>query len=364
MNENTRGYGRTPQAPPRTQQTRARQQTQQQEIPTAGAGKQAPVVHKQKLFEKFGTKFGVDQDVLIETLKATAFKTKAGDPLVTNEQLIALLIVADQYGLNPFTKEIYAYPDKQNGIVPVVSVDGWIRIINEHPQYDGADLAQSDVLVSHPSNEHRPCFDSMTVTIYRKDRDRPTVVTEYFDEVYRAPFTGRRQDGSTYAMSGPWQTHPKRLLRHKTLIQGGRVAFGFAGIYDEDEATRIVESDSHSIVAVQSASRVSAAADALRARQGGSQPATATPTQPTQSPASPQGNVSRATPQETSELPWDKTVKSKEEWIKLFRAAKNVDEVTKLWSDCVDEHDSERKEMPVELDAEMQLKREFFENQG
>jgi hypothetical protein len=31
---------------------------------------------------------------------------------VTDEQMMALLIVADQYGLNPFTKEIYGYPDK------------------------------------------------------------------------------------------------------------------------------------------------------------------------------------------------------------------------------------------------------------
>ena len=40
--------------------------------------------------------------------------------------------------LNPFTKEIYAFPDsKSGGIVPMVSIDGWCRIINEHPQLDG-----------------------------------------------------------------------------------------------------------------------------------------------------------------------------------------------------------------------------------
>jgi hypothetical protein len=51
--------------------------------------------------------------------------------------MMALLIVADQYGLNPWTKEIYAFPDKSNGIVPVVGVDGWARIINTHEQFDG-----------------------------------------------------------------------------------------------------------------------------------------------------------------------------------------------------------------------------------
>ena len=32
---------------------------------------------------------------------------------------------------------------------------------------------------------------------------------------------------------------PRRMLRHKALIQGARIAFGFSGIYDEDEARDI-----------------------------------------------------------------------------------------------------------------------------
>ena len=40
----------------------------------------------------------------------------------------------------PFTKEIYAHPDQHKGIVPVVGVDGWIRIVNEHPQFDGIEV--------------------------------------------------------------------------------------------------------------------------------------------------------------------------------------------------------------------------------
>ena len=28
-------------------------------------------------------------------------------------------------------------PDRNNGIVPVVGVDGWSRIINDNPQFDG-----------------------------------------------------------------------------------------------------------------------------------------------------------------------------------------------------------------------------------
>ncbi len=102
---------------------------------------------KDSLFKKFADKFSFsDEQKLIDTLKATAFKVKDG--VVSDEQMTALLIVADQYGLNPFTKEIYAYPDKQNGIVPVVGVDGWSRIINQHPDMDGLEFVYADEIIT------------------------------------------------------------------------------------------------------------------------------------------------------------------------------------------------------------------------
>lgn len=170
---------------------------------------------------------GVD---LINTLKATAFK---GD--VSDAQMTALLVVANQYRLNPWTKEIYAFPDKKNGIVPVVGVDGWARIINSHPQFDGMEFSYSDELVQMPSAASKaPAW--IECSMFRKDRTRPVVVREYLDECYREPFKG--QYG---VVNGPWQSHPKRFLRHKATIQCARLAFGFGGIYDQDEADRIIE---------------------------------------------------------------------------------------------------------------------------
>lgn len=152
-----------------------------------------------------------DGSGLVETLKATAFKGQVSDA-----QMTALMVVANQYGLNPWTKEIYAFPDKNNGIVPVVGVDGWSRIMNEHPQFDGMEFEQSE--------------DSCTCKIFRKDRSRPIVVTEYMEECKRPNV-------------GPWSSHPRRMLRHKAMIQCARLAFGFGGIYDQDEAERIAEID-------------------------------------------------------------------------------------------------------------------------
>ena len=158
---------------------------------------------------KLATGLGItgDPQELVATLKATAFKGPA-----TDSQLAALLFVASQYGLNPWVKELYAFPDRQNGIVPVVGVDGWSRIINNHPQFDGMDFEQDE--------------EGCTCIIYRKDRGHPIRVTEWMAEC--------RRDGV-----GPWKSHPRRMLRHKAMIQCARIAFGFVGIYDEDEAERI-----------------------------------------------------------------------------------------------------------------------------
>lgn len=201
-----------------------------------------PVAHhvpqKASLLATMASRFGVEPDRMLSTLKGTVFKgqrQKDGSTAeATNEQLIALLIVADQYGLNPFTREIYAFPDKKNGIIPVVGVDGWLRIINSHPAFRGVQFRDSDELVVHEKNEHPPAPAWVECIIHRSDRDFPTVVREYFQECYRAPFKGK-----DYTVDGPWQTHPSRFLRHKAIIQAGRVAFGFVGIYDQDEAERI-----------------------------------------------------------------------------------------------------------------------------
>ena len=161
------------------------------------------------LTQKLATTLNMGDGVgLIETLKATAFKGQVSDA-----QMTALMVVANQYALNPWTKEIYAFPDKNNGIVPVVGVDGWSRIINSHPQFDGIEFEQND--------------QSCTCIIYRKDRNRPIKVTEWMAECRRG--------------TAPWQSHPKRMLRHKAMIQCARLAFGYGGIYDQDEAERITE---------------------------------------------------------------------------------------------------------------------------
>lgn len=178
---------------------------------------------------RFATKYGIHPKLLLMTLRETAFKQDEGKE-ANDAQLYALLVVADQFNLNPFTREIFAFFDKRKGIIPVVSIDGWVRIINDHPHYDGVEFVYSDEMVVAGTGTTKHAHVWVEAVIHRKDIGRPIRVREYLDEVYQPPRNG---------YNGPWQTHPKRFQRHKALIQGARVALGFGGIYDEDEAQRI-----------------------------------------------------------------------------------------------------------------------------
>ena len=189
---------------------------------------------------RMAERFGMDRVAFERTLMATVVPGGKATP----EQVAAVLLVADQYHLNPLTKEIYAFPNRGGGIVPVVGVDGWIKLMNEHPAADGVELVEN--------NDEKGALISVTATVYRKDRAHPIRVTEYFAECARG--------------TDPWRQSPRRMLRHKALIQGLRVAFGFSGIYEPDEAERIVEAQQRERVIEASATTLSNLTEVLEAQ--------------------------------------------------------------------------------------------------
>lgn len=166
---------------------------------------------------RMASTYGMEVAKFQRTLMATIIPGGNASP----EQVAAFCVVADRYGLDPFCREIYAFPSRSGGIVPVVGVDGWLRKINEHPQMAGMKIEMRE------DDGGRPV--SCTVTIMRKDREWPVQVTEHFSECARN--------------TDPWKAQPHRMLRHKAVIQAGRVAFGLSGIFDPDEAERIAEAE-------------------------------------------------------------------------------------------------------------------------
>jgi phage recombination protein Bet len=167
---------------------------------------------------EFGGKYGVDAAKVFTILKDTVLKSK--DP-VTDAEVAAFIIVCNQYDLNPFIKEIYGFMSKGK-MQYVLGVDGWVTLCNRQPNMNGVDFKENFVIEGESGKK---TLDSVTCTIHRKDRSLPTVVTEYFNEC--------RRDTDN------WKAQPIRMTRHKSLIQCARIAFGFAGIIDEDEAERM-----------------------------------------------------------------------------------------------------------------------------
>jgi phage recombination protein Bet len=166
---------------------------------------------KQSALVVMARQLSVEPQKLLQTLKDTVFKG------ASDSELLTLVVVSNTYGLNPLLKEIYAFPAKGGGIVPVVSIDGWISMVNRQAQLDGLEFEFDSDTNGKPI--------SCTCVIYIKDRSHPVRVTEFYEECFRA--------------TEPWKQMPRRMLRHKALKEAGRVAFGFSGVTDEDEARDI-----------------------------------------------------------------------------------------------------------------------------
>ncbi len=157
-------------------------------------------------------KFGMEPAAFEATVRKTC-----GCDGASKEQFAAFLLVANEYNLNPITREIYAFPTRAGGIQPIVGIDGWMTMANNHPAYDGI------TFVDRLSDDGQ--LVAITAQVHRKDRSHPIEVTEYLAECKQG--------------TEPWKKWPARMLRHKAAIQAIRYAFGFSGIVDPDEADRM-----------------------------------------------------------------------------------------------------------------------------
>lgn len=166
---------------------------------------------------------GLSYDSFVKVLIESAFSRLN---FWTQADLERLLVLAERLGLDPLGNEIYAVQTqtddaKKSRIIFAVGVDGWSKIINGHPQFDGMRFIESS-----PGDDELPQY--FECTIFRKDRKIATSVREYLYEVH--------------TNQGAWLTHPRRMLRHKAMIQCARICFGLSGVYDPDEAQRIAQS--------------------------------------------------------------------------------------------------------------------------
>lgn len=184
---------------------------------TTEATKEVTVTKGPSLLATMAERYGTTPAQMNNALLGTVLKGENGQK-PTQEQYIAFMIVANQYELNPFTREIHAFI-KAGSLVPIVGVDGWVRLVNRQAEYDGCDF--EDIFDKNGE------LIAVKCSMHTRTRQHPTCITEYMSECVRP--------------TEPWKKWPRRMLRHKAYIQAARYTFGFSGIKDPDEGDRIRE---------------------------------------------------------------------------------------------------------------------------
>lgn len=135
----------------------------------------------------------------------------------SNAELAIVSGVCATYGLNPLVKECAAFISGGK-LQIVVMVDGWYKIVNRRPDFDGVEFDDR--------TDDKGDIVSITCKMFIKNRSKPVTVTEYMKEC---------RDNK----SSVWQKWPARMLRHKAYIQAARMAFGISEFVDNDEAERM-----------------------------------------------------------------------------------------------------------------------------
>ena len=181
---------------------------------------QRPLTPTQSIVDRSVQRSGLSYDSFVRLIIQSALSRLS---IWSQADLDRLLLLAERLGLDPLSNEIYAtevVPEsgKKPRIFFVVGVDGWSKIINAHPQFDGMRFVEFA-----PGDDELPQY--FECTIFRKDRKVATSVREYMHEAH--------------TNQGAWLTHPRRMLRHKAMVQCARICFGISGIYEPDEAQRI-----------------------------------------------------------------------------------------------------------------------------
>lgn len=181
---------------------------------------------------RMAERYGTTPEMMTKAIESVCFRPDKDGNTPPNELKLAFYLVCEAHGFNPLAREIFALYDAGKGqLMPYVSIDGWLRKANEHPDYDGMEVTidgyaeskyRDGSVFRHPTGA--------TCKIWRKGQSRPVVWQESWDENFR-PNNWEK---------GPWYDRPERMMKWKATIQCIRVAFHLSGVMDEQEATEAI----------------------------------------------------------------------------------------------------------------------------
>ncbi len=141
---------------------------------------------------------------LLDTIKATVCKG------ATDAQFRMFIEVCKSTGLNPFLKEVYYVPEK--GII-MAARDGYLRVANEHPQFDGMETTVE--------RDERNIPIKAVCRVWRKDRNHPTTCEAFFNE---------------YKKNSPvWTQYPSAMISKVAEVLALKRSFSINGVVTEEE---------------------------------------------------------------------------------------------------------------------------------
>jgi hypothetical protein len=149
------------------------------------------------------------------------------EAIVPKDVLKSLLTIAKRYQLNPLTGQIDWEANLDGSYEVYIPIDGWISLMHRQPTFQGIHFDQS------PETEYGiPIW--MECTIYRSDLTHPITVREYYAEL--------KTDHPI------WSQMPRRMLRHKTLQQCARLAFGINMSEPNEKKCQVIKSKLNSSI--------------------------------------------------------------------------------------------------------------------
>lgn len=164
------------------------------------------------LRETLGARWGIPKKEAVQSF-ARSFITSKSD--FGWEVVHQFMTVCSELDLNPARKEVAAFYAPDKGLTTFVMIDGWLTLANRQPDFDGWELVEN--------RDKDGTLTSVTCKVFRKGRTRATEVTVKMSEW--------RVGGSPQ-----WMMKPEWMLQLKSIKQGLRLAFSFAGLTDDDEA--------------------------------------------------------------------------------------------------------------------------------
>ena len=180
----------------------------------------ATTTERKTLVGTFAQRYNIEPSRVLGTLKKTAFPDAKSD-----EEFMSLLVICNEYQLNPFLREIYAF-SKDGRVFPMVGKDGWIRVLLRQPSYKGKKYTVSEKRTQ--VNQCAPCPEWVECCITFNDGRDPETARVYLNEWHRNTPT--------------WKSMPFQMLKGKALKEAVREAFGI-NLYDEDDRDRILATD-------------------------------------------------------------------------------------------------------------------------